>query len=57
VLTSSKEQEDILASYRLHANAYVRKPVRFDEFASAVSTLGMFWLLLNETVASDITRA
>jgi two-component system, response regulator len=50
VLTSSKLDEDILASYRGGANGYVRKPVRFAEFAAAVSTLGMFWLLLNEPV-------
>ncbi len=50
VLTSSKLDEDILASYRGGANGYVRKPVKFSEFAEAVSTLGMFWLLLNEAV-------
>jgi two-component system, response regulator len=50
VLTSSKLEDDILASYRGGANGYVRKPVRFSEFAEAVSTLGMFWLLLNESV-------
>ena len=50
VLTSSKEQEDILNSYNSGANAYVRKPVNFSEFAEAVCTLGLFWLLLNETV-------
>ena len=50
ILTSSKEQEDILNSDASGANAYVRKPVNFSEFADAVSTLGMFWLLLNETV-------
>ena len=48
VLTSSKEEEDVLDSYRKGANAYVRKPVEFDEFTTAVRTLGMFWLLLNE---------
>lgn len=48
VLTSSKLDEDILDSYRNGANAYVRKPVRFSDFAEAVRTLGMFWLLLNE---------
>jgi two-component system response regulator len=50
VLTGSKLEEDILASYRDGANAYVRKPVKFAEFAEAINTLGMFWLLLNEAV-------
>ena len=48
VLTSSREQEDVAASYRNGVNAYVRKPIRFSDFAEAVSTLGTFWLLLNE---------
>jgi two-component system, response regulator len=48
VLTSSKEEEDILQSYALGANAYVRKPVDFAAFAQAAQTLGLFWLLLNE---------
>ena len=48
VLTSSKEQEDILDSYRCGANAYVRKPVNFTDFSDAINALGMFWLLLNE---------
>ncbi len=50
VLTSSKLDEDILDSYRNGANAYVRKPVNFSDFAEAVRTLGVFWLLLNEPV-------
>ena len=52
VLTSSKLEEDILDSYRHGANAYVRKPVNFSDFAEAVRTLGVFWLLLNEPVPS-----
>ena len=48
VLTSSKEDEDILKSYSLGANSYVRKPVNFVEFTEAVKTLGLFWLLLHE---------
>jgi CheY-like chemotaxis protein len=48
VLTASKEEEDIARSYSLGANAYVRKPVEFSEFAEAAKTLGLFWLLLNE---------
>ena len=50
VLTASREDEDVLRSYALGANAYVRKPVDFGEFAKAASTLGMFWLLMNEPV-------
>ncbi len=48
VLTASKEEEDVLHSYSLGANAYVRKPVDFTAFAEAARTLGLFWLLLNE---------
>lgn len=48
VLTSSKEDEDLVASYSLGANSYVRKPVDFSEFARAVNQLGAYWLLLNE---------
>jgi two-component system, response regulator len=48
VLTASREQEDVLSSYALGANAYVRKPVAFGEFADAARTLGLFWLLMNE---------
>jgi two-component system response regulator len=48
VLTSSGEEKDIVQSYDLGANAYVRKPVDFNEFAQAAKTLGLFWLLINE---------
>jgi two-component system response regulator len=48
VLTSSKEDQDIMASYNLGANSYVRKPVSFDEFVEATRQLGLYWLLLNE---------
>jgi two-component system response regulator len=48
ILTSSREQEDIIAGYKNGANGYVRKPVKFAEFADAVAAVGMFWLLLNE---------
>jgi CheY-like chemotaxis protein len=48
VLTSSAQDEDMVKSYSLGANAYVRKPVDFSLFVEAAKTLGMFWLLLNE---------
>jgi len=48
VLTSSREEEDVIKSYELGANSYVRKPVKFVDFAHAVKQLGLFWVLLNE---------
>jgi two-component system response regulator len=48
VLTSSKEDEDVVSSYSLGANSYVRKPVDFAEFAEAARLLGMYWLMLNQ---------
>lgn len=48
ILTASKENEDVARGYALGANAYVRKPVDFVEFAETARTLGLFWLLMNE---------
>jgi CheY-like chemotaxis protein len=53
VLTSSKQEEDIIRSYALGANSFVRKPVEFDEFSQAVKTLGLYWLLLHEPAPSQ----
>ena len=48
VLTSSSEEEDMVDSYRLGANSYVRKPVEFHRFVEAVRHLGLYWLLINQ---------
>jgi CheY-like chemotaxis protein len=53
VLTSSKEDEDVIRSYSLGANAYVRKPVDFAQFTDAVEALGLFWLVLNEVPGAN----
>ena len=49
ILTSSKEDRDIIESYQLGVNAYVVKPVEFEKFVEAVAQLGLFWLLLNQS--------
>jgi CheY-like chemotaxis protein len=48
ILTSSKEEQDIAASYDLGVNSYIRKPVDFGQFADAVKQLGLYWLVTNE---------
>ena len=50
ILTSSREERDIVEGYRLGVNSYVQKPVRFDEFVEAVAHLGLYWMVLNQPV-------
>jgi len=52
ILTSSREDQDLIAGYNLGANSYVRKPVSFNEFIEAIRQLGLYWLILNETPPS-----
>jgi DNA-binding response OmpR family regulator len=56
VLTSSREERDMVASYELGVNAYVVKPVDFHEFVNAVKELGIFWALINEPPPGSVRR-
>lgn len=52
ILTSSKQEEDVITGYKLGANSYVRKPVDFDQFLETARQIGLYWLLLNEPIRS-----
>ena len=56
IMTSSKEEQDILTSYDLGANSYVRKPVDFQQFTESIHQLGLYWLTLNESPAKFLTK-
>ena len=56
MLTSSKEEHDLIRSYELHTNAYVVKPVKFSEFIDAVKQIGVFWAVLNELPPNGTTN-
>jgi len=53
ILTSSKEEQDVINGYRLGTNSYIRKPVDFDQFVEAIRQLGLYWLVLNETAPAQ----
>ena len=56
VLTSSREERDMVASYKLGVNAYVVKPVDFHEFANAIKELGVFWAIINEPPPGSVKK-
>jgi CheY-like chemotaxis protein len=56
VMTSSREEQDLVSSYRLGVNAYMVKPVNFQEFVEAVKRLGAFWGIVNEPPAGSVQR-
>lgn len=56
VLTSSSEEKDIVASYDRGANSFVRKPVRFSEFADAIRQLGLYWLIINQPPPNTVRK-
>jgi len=57
VLTTSREEQDIIQSYKLGVNAYVVKPVDFDQFVEAVREIGLFWAVLNEPPPGSLKRS
>lgn len=56
ILTSSKEEQDLISGYSLGANSYVRKPVDFAEFLEAAKTLGIYWLMMNQSPPGRTTE-
>ena len=56
ILTSSKEEQDLISGYALGANSYVRKPVDFAEFLEAVKVLGLYWLMINQPAPQRTTQ-
>jgi two-component system response regulator len=61
IMTSSKEERDLVAGYNLGANSYIQKPVDFDQFRQTVKTIGLYWLVINQpvpiSVMNEVPRA
>ena|SRR5438270_10603526 len=57
ILTSSLEQKDLIDSYKLHVNSYVQKPVDFEKFQQIVQQLGLYWLIVNQSVPAKTPAA
>ena len=57
VLTSSNQQKDIINSYGFGANSFIRKPVKFSEFAEAIRVLGLFWLVINQSCPNGLGKS
>jgi two-component system response regulator len=53
IMTSSKEERDLVAGYNLGANSYIQKPVDFDQFRETVKTVGLYWLVINQPVPNN----
>jgi len=53
IMTSSKEERDLVASYHLGANSYIQKPVDFDQFRATVKTVGLYWLVINQPAPAN----
>jgi DNA-binding response OmpR family regulator len=56
IMTSSKEERDLVEGYNLGANSYIQKPVDFDQFRETVKTVGLYWLVINQPVPTNGTR-
>jgi two-component system response regulator len=56
IMTSSKEERDLVAGYNLGANSYIQKPVDFDQFRETVKTVGLYWLVINQPVPMNGVR-